>query len=231
MWKNLRTVVLACVAVMLMVQTAHAVPKSVKLTYEVKRNGKLFGHVTETFSQNGKQYKLQSITKGIGVYALLGERKLLSQGDVTKDGLRPKHFESLQSTSAKKTLINDFDWKARVLNMQVKGEKQQEALTTGTQDLLSVMYQFMYKPPVAGPMKLAVTTGKRLKTHQYQVSMHAAPLVTEAGQFKVLELMETDDADAKKIYLATEKYALPVKIVVQDDGATIEQLITQITIE
>lgn len=231
MWKNLRTVVLACVAVMLMVQTAHAVPKSVKLTYEVKRNGKLFGHVTETFSQNGKQYKLQSITKGIGVYALLGERKLLSQGDVTKDGLRPKHFESLQSTSAKKTLINDFDWKARVLNMQVKGEKQQEALTTGTQDLLSVMYQFMYKPPVAGPMKLAVTTGKRLKTHQYQVSMQAAPLVTEAGQFKVLELMETDDADAKKIYLATEKYALPVKIVVQDDGATIEQLITQITIE
>lgn len=231
MWKNLRTIVLACVSVMLMVQTAHAVPKSIKLTYEVKRNGKLFGHVTETFSQNGKQYKLQSITKGIGVYALLGERKLVSQGDVTKDGLRPKHFESLQSTSAKKTLINDFDWKARVLNMQVKGEKQQEVLASGTQDLLSVMYQFMYKPPVAGPMKLAVTTGKRLKTYQYQVSKQAAPLVTEAGQFKVLELVEMDDADAKKIYLATEKYALPVKIVVLDDGATIEQLITQITIE
>lgn len=231
MWKNLRTIVLACVSVMLMVQTAHAVPKSIKLTYEVKRNGKLFGHVTETFSQNGKQYKLQSITKGIGVYALLGERKLVSQGDVTKDGLRPKHFESLQSTSAKKTLINDFDWKARVLNMQVKGEKQQEVLASGTQDLLSVMYQFMYKPHVAGPMKLAVTTGKRLKTYQYQVSKQAAPLVTEAGQFKVLELVEMDDADAKKIYLATEKYALPVKIVVLDDGATIEQLITQITIE
>lgn len=231
MWKNLRTIAWACLAVMLMVQTAHAVPKSIKLTYEVKRNGKLFGHVTETFTQNGKQYKLESITKGIGVYALLGERKLLSQGDVTKDGLRPKHFESLQSNSAKKTLINDFDWKSRVLNMQVKGEKKQESLIAGTQDLLSVMYQFMYKPPVAGPLKLAVTTGKRLKTHQYQVNKQAAPLVTEAGQFKVLELVETDDADAKKIYLATEKYALPVKIVVQDDGATLEQLITQITIE
>lgn len=231
MWKNLRTIVWACVAVMLMVQTAHALPKSIKLTYEVKRNGKLFGHVTETFTQNGKQYKLQSITKGIGVYALLGERKLVSQGDVTKDGLRPKHFESLQSTSAKKTLINDFDWKARVLNMQVKGEKQQETLTAGTQDLLSVMYQFMYKPPVSGSLKLAVTTGKRLKTHQYQVTAQTTPLMTEAGQFKVLELVEADDADAKRIYLATEKYALPVKIVVQDDGATIEQLITQITIE
>ncbi len=115
--------------------------------------------------------------------------------------------------------------------MQVKGEKQQEALNVGTQDLLSVMYQFMYKAPKVGPLKLAVTTGKRLKTHQYQVAAQTAPLVTEAGQFKVLELVEADDADAKKIYLATEKYALPVKIVVQDDGATIEQLITQITVE
>jgi hypothetical protein len=231
MWNSLRVTLIACVLALCVVPAAHAVPKSIKLTYEVKRNGKLFGRVTETFSQNGKQYQLQSITKGIGVYALLGERKLLSQGDVTKEGLRPKHFESLQSNSAKKNLINDFDWKARMLLMQVKGEKQQEALTVGTQDLLSVMYQFMYKPPKVGSLKLAVTTGKRLKTHQYQVTAQTAPLVTEAGQFKVLELVETDDADAKKIYLATEKYALPVKIVVQDDGATIEQLITQITIE
>jgi len=213
------------------VQAAYAAPKSVKLVYEVKRDGQSFGHVTETYTQSGKQYKLESITKGSGVYALLGERKLLSQGDVTKEGLRPKHFESLQSTNAKKTLINDFDWQARMLSMQVKGNKEQVALVLGTQDLLSVMYQFMFKPPAVGQLKLPVTTGKRLRTHQYQVSAQSAKLVTPAGEFKVLELTEIDDADAKKIYLATEKYALPVKIVVQDDGATIEQLLTKMTIE
>lgn len=213
------------------VQLAYAAPKSVKLTYEVKRNGQQFGNVTETYTQNGKQYTLQSVTKGSGVYALLGERKLLSQGDVTKYGLRPKHFELLQSSNAKKTLINDFDWKARMLNMQVKGKAEQVALLPGTQDLLSVMYQFMFKPPAVGQIKLPITTGKRLKTHQYQVSVQSTKLATPAGEFKVLELTETDDADAKKIYLATEKYALPVKIVVQDDGATIEQLLTQMTIE
>lgn len=210
---------------------ANAAPKSVKLTYEVKRNGQQFGNVTETYTQNGKQYTLQSITKGSGVYALLGERKLMSQGDITKDGLRPKHFESLQSSNAKKTLINDFDWKTRMLNMQVKGQTEQVALVPGTQDLLSVMYQFMFKPPALGQLKLPITTGKRLRTHQYQVSAQSTKLVTPAGEFKVLELTEMDDADAKKIYLAPEKYALPVKIVVQDDGATIEQLLTHITIE
>jgi hypothetical protein len=230
MWKNLRVLVLVMVASLLVTQFAYAAPKSIKLTYEVKRDGKLFGHVTETYSQKGKQYQLQSVTKGIGVYALLGERQLRSQGDVTKEGLRPKHFESLQSTNSKKTLINDFDWKSRVLSMQVKGEKQQVSLLAGTQDLLSVMYQFMFKPPAVGPLTLSVTNGKRLKTHQYKVTAQAAPLVTDAGTFKVVELLEADD-DAKKIYLAVDKYALPVKIVVQDDGATIEQLITQITIE
>lgn len=210
---------------------AHAAPKSVKLTYEVKRNGQRFGNVTETYSQTGKQYSLQSVTKGSGVYALLGERKLLSQGDVTKDGLRPKHFESLQSSNAKKTLINDFDWKARMLSMQIKGQATQMTLPPGTQDLLSVMYQFMFKPPTSGQLKLSITTGKRLKTHQYQVSAQSAKLITPAGEFKVVELTEVEDADAKKIYLATEKFALPVKIVVQDDGATIEQLLTHITIE
>jgi hypothetical protein len=210
---------LVCVLALFVVQTAHAVPKLIKLTYEVKRNGKVFGHVTESFSHNGKQYTLQSSTKGIGVYALLGERTLLSQGDITKEGLRPKHFEFSQSTSAKKNLVSDFDWKARVLHMQVKGEKQQVPLVVGTQDLLSVMYQFMFKPPVPGALKLAVTTGKRLKTHQYQVNAQSAPLVTDAGQFKVLELIEVDDSDAKKIYLAMDKHALPVKIVVQEDGA------------
>ncbi|OZA07102.1 MAG: hypothetical protein B7X95_00145 [Methylophilaceae bacterium 17-44-8] len=232
MWTKILTRVLIGTAALMVVQTSYAaVPKSIQLTYEVKRNGKLFGHVTESFRHNGKQYTLESTTKGTGVYALLGERKLLSQGDVTKDGLRPKHFESLQSTSSKKTLINDFDWKARLLTMQVKGDKQQVTLVKGTQDLLSVMYQFMFKPPVVGPLKLSITTGKRLKTHQYQVSAQASPLVTDAGQFKVVELVEKEDEEAKKIYLAVDKYALPVKIVVQDDGATFEQLITHITIE
>lgn len=218
-------------AILLSAVQASAAPKSVKLTYEVKRNGQRFGNVTETYSQTGKQYSLQSVTKGSGVYALLGERKLLSQGDVTNDGLRPKHFESLQSSNAKKTLINNFDWKARMLSMQVKGQAEQVALLPGTQDLLSVMYQFMFKPPTFGQLKLSITTGKRLKTHQYQVNAQSAKLITPAGEFKVVELTEMDAADAKKIYLATEKFALPVKIVVQDDGATIEQLLTQMTIE
>ena len=49
-----------------------ALPKSVQLEYDVARDGKLFARVKESFTQNGKQYRIQSITKGVGIYALLG---------------------------------------------------------------------------------------------------------------------------------------------------------------
>ena len=110
------------------VAVAQAAPKKIQLEYEVKRDGELFANVVENFSQDGSQYKIESITKGIGVYALLGERKLSSSGSVTKEGLKPKHFELHQGDNQKKSLIADFDWANKALNMQVKGEVRTQAL-------------------------------------------------------------------------------------------------------
>jgi hypothetical protein len=69
---------------------AFALPKNIQLEYELKREGKLFAKVKETFSQNGKQYNIKSVTKGVGVYALLGERVTTSTGAVSKAGLKVK---------------------------------------------------------------------------------------------------------------------------------------------
>jgi hypothetical protein len=129
----------------------------------------LFGQVKETFTQTGKQYRIKSVTKGYGVYALMGERVLTSTGEVTKSGLKPTHFELHQGKSAKKTLIADFLWAKSTLNMQVKGETRTEKLVTGTQDLASYVYQFMFNAPIKDEVNVTLTTGKRLNTYQYKV--------------------------------------------------------------
>jgi hypothetical protein len=108
----------------LSINLAFAYPKNIQLEYDVARNGKMFAKVKETFTQNGKQYRIKSVTKGIGVYALMGERVLTSTGAVTKEGLKPSHFELHQGKSAKKTLIADFNWAKSALTTQVKGEKK-----------------------------------------------------------------------------------------------------------
>ena len=154
---------------------AQALPKNVQLEYDVVRDGKLFARVKESFTQNGKQYRIQSITKGVGIYALLGERKLTSTGAVTKAGLKPNHFELHQGKNDNKTLIADFDWAKNTLSMQKKDEKQTEKLSTGTQDLASYAYQFMFNPPLKDDITVAMTTGKKLNVYQYKVLVSGFP--------------------------------------------------------
>jgi len=229
-WKKIITVMLA-LCVMGIANITHAAPKKVSITYDLKRNGKLFANVTEHFSQDGQRYQIKSVTKGIGIYALLGERTLISHGYVTKQGLKPLHFESLQSKKASKALINDFDWKSHMLRMQVKGELKQEKLENGTQDLLSVMYQFMFSPPQGKAVKMPVTIGKKLRIQEYAIKQPVVDVQTDAGTFKAITLVDADKTDEKTIYLAADRHYIPLKIVMRDDDAKLEQILTKVTFE
>jgi len=128
------------------VLAAGALPKNITLKYEVIKNDSPFANVKEHYTVNGNAYKVESITKGVGVYALFGERTLSSAGSVTENGLVPQHFELHQGDNAKRTLIADFDWQNKQLNMQVKGKPKVAALLPNTQDLASYAYQFMHQP-------------------------------------------------------------------------------------
>ncbi len=216
---------------------AQAVPKNIQLEYEVTRDGKLFANVVEKFSQDGSAYKIESVTKGIGVYALLGERKLISSGSVTKQGLKPKHFELHQGDSKKKSLMSDFDWAKNTLNMQVKGEMRTQPLEKGTQDLLSYAYQFMFtssKARAANSMSVTLTTGKKLNQYQYKIIARGLKLSAAGKDFKTLHIANVPVAgdDKKQLWLAEDQYYLPVQYRLTDeDGANFEQTLTSIHVE
>ncbi len=216
---------------------AQAAPKSIQLEYEVTRDGKLFANVVENFSQDGSEYKIESVTKGIGVYALLGERKLSSSGSVTKEGLKPKHFELHQGDNKKKSLISDFDWANKTLNMQVKGEIRTQTLEKGTQDLLSYAYQFMFMPAktrAAQKINVSLTTGKKLDQYQYKVVARGLKLNAANTQFKTLHIANAPAAgdDKKQLWLAQDQHYLPVQYKLTDEnGANFEQTLTKIHVE
>ena len=241
MLKLTRFVVFVC---LLQVSAAHALPKSVQLEYDVTRDGKLFARVKESFTQNGKQYRVQSITKGIGIYALLGERKLTSTGAVTKAGLKPSHFELRQGRNDNKTLIADFDWVKNTLTMQKNDEKLTEKLEAGTQDLASYAYQFMFSLPPKNENKLdevkvILTTGKKLNSYQYKVLARGATTVVGKTSYKTLQLTNEADInkskagqDKKQLWLAQDQFYLPVRYqLTDDDNDTYEQTLTKIHVE
>lgn len=215
-----------------MAQDAGITPKNIQLEYTVTRDDKPFANVHETYVQNGTQYRIESITKGIGVYALFGERKLISEGVVTDIGLRPSHFELHQGDNAKKSLITDFDWANNTLNMQVKGEIKTAVLQKSTQDLSSYAYQFMFMHPIKDNINVSLTTGKKLNVYQYKITERDVMLETGQVSYKTLHLTSAEGKDKKQIWLAEDHYYLPVRYtLVDDNGATLTQTLTKLHVE
>lgn len=210
-----------------------APPQKITAIYEASRNGQPFAMVTETYQQEGNRYRLQSLTKGIGVYALFGVRKLTSEGDVTADGLKPSRFEQQQGD--KKPVVAIFDWDARKLAMTGKKQTTTVDLESGSQDLASFAYQFMFRAPTGEEFSLPVTTGKKLRIYQYRVISRDESLDGVLGGLKTLHLAsvaKNEGDDEKEFWLARDKHHLPAKMVFRDDnGARIEQVLTSLTLE
>ena len=233
----LRTLISGCLLISQLVcaATAMAAPKSVSLVYEATRNGQPFATVTESYRQENGRYRIESVTKGIGAYALFGERKLTSEGEVTGNGLKPSHFELHQGDNEKKSLFADFDWVANMLTMKIKGKPTAVPLEKGAQDLISFAYQFMFAPPQGDALVLPVTTGKKLRIHNYKVAERNVSLELPAGKFKTLHLVRASkDAsdDQKELWLGAEAYSLPVRLLVVDEnGVKTEQTLTSLHVE
>lgn len=213
--------------------TAAAAPKQVDAVYQATRNGQPFATITESYRQQNGRYRIESVTKGIGVYALFGERRLVSEGDVTAEGLKPSHFELRQGDNEKKWLFADFDWPANKLTMKIKGNPNVVALESGAQDLTSFVYQFMFVPPAGDQFRLPVTTGKKLRSYSYKVTERDTELEVAAGKFKTMHLVNAGDTDdAKEFWLGTESHNLPVRLTMRDEGgAKIEQTLTSLHVE
>jgi hypothetical protein len=210
-----------------------AAPTKIDLEYAATRNGQPFATVTETFRIQNGRYMIESVTAGIGVYALFGKRRLTSEGEVVADGLKPSHFELHQGDKAKKSLFADFDWSAGKLTMLVKGSPVTVDLAPEAQDLASFSYQFMYSPPKGELYSLPVTTGKKLRDYHYKV-IGREELEIDGRKVRTIRLADADAAseDSKELWLDIDRYYLPVRLEMRDDnGMKIEQVLTTIHVE
>lgn len=212
-----------------------ALPKHIQATYVVTKNGQPFAKVHEQFVVTDNAYKIESVTKGIGVYALFGERQLTSIGEVTAQGLKPTRFELHQGDNAKKSLLADFDWATQNLTMTVKGKVKEASLAPGTQDLASYAYQFMFLPaPLKEAVTVSLTTGKKLNHYHYKINPESEVIENAGVQYKTLHLEppEQNSAETKELWLAVEHYYVPVRIkMVDENGQKLEQVLTELHVK
>lgn len=212
-----------------------APPTAISATYQVSKDGQPFATATEKFTQADKRYRIESETRGTGVYGIFlpGAIRLISVGEVTSEGLRPAHFEYHRGSDERKKIVADFDWTAKTLTSQQNGKTETQPLEGNVQDRISQLYSFVFNPPGNEDLKLAMTNGKTVSQYSYQF-VGEQKLDTPAGRYQTLhyKLPKTPEEDGKELWLAKELGYFPVKIVIDErSGGKLEQVATRVRLE
>ena len=211
-----------------------APPSSVKADYNLFRDGLHIAVVQETYAKTGTQYQIVSNTKAVGLALLLFKRakiKVQSEGTVTSGGLQPERFEYGLINDPGNNVSATFDWRAHELHMTFDGSDKTIPLAPGTQDRISVMYQFMFLP--RNRLKLlefAFTNGKKIEPYRYELAGNEQ-LDTPLGKLNTLHLVKHRDPgeNGAEVWLAADRNMFPVKLLIlENDGSKFEQVITRL---
>ena len=68
-------------------------PKNFHSEYQLLQKSNNLGRVIVDFNQKNNQYEIKAITKAEGILKLLGDREVVSKGQLSIDGFSPQIFE------------------------------------------------------------------------------------------------------------------------------------------
>jgi len=209
-------------------------PQAVSATYNLYLNGAHVGVMNETYDVKGSSYRIVSESVPLGALALFQKpATVVSTGRVTPDGLRPERFEGRRIGSGQ--VLAEFDWPGERLSFGRDGKTETVALPPGTQDRLSIMYQFMFHAlDGREQLDLAMTDGRRLAHYHYAVK-RGAEIETPLGRMHTLHLTRQQagqEGSGNEIWLAPDRHFLPVRMVIREDNGTrYEQVATRIEVK
>jgi hypothetical protein len=222
-------------AAILSALTANAAPGDISLTYELSYKGFNVGETKESFKRTGDNYKLESVSRARGVWSAFFKEQIsfFSSGSVAENGLRPARFEQRRSKNPGKNRVALFDWNANSIEMQFDGKSEKTELKSGSQDALSIIYQFMFAPLKDGTSKVFMTNGKQLEAYEFR-KVEETSLDTPAGTFNTIHIARISQPGETRtdVWLAKDKKYIPVRVmVVEPEGDKTERLISSINIE
>ena len=231
---NKRTVLHAFAAAALgLAAASQAAPTSVRATYNATMNGLAIGTISEHFEVDGGRYRLVSDTKPSGLAALIQRLplKFTSTGHVGRDGLRPALFEARRSAGEPPSVSAEFDWTQKQLTLKRNGKVESFALAPGTQDRLSVMYQFMFmSPDRLRQLDFSMTNGRKVDRYRYRAT-EDVEIDTGIGRVRTVHLVKQRDPGdtVTEVWVSPQHHNLPVKMMIVDkDGKRFEQLIQSV---
>jgi hypothetical protein len=226
-----KTPVVASIAMLLWATAlpshAHAaepvtLPASLELNYALRYGGLTVGHVTKTLTREADgNYRHRSRSRPSGAAKMFTSVEWFEEGqfEVVQGKVRPLAFLEYRVGADKPHRHSArFDWKAQQIFYE---GWPTTPLPPGTRDLGSILYALMLNPPAPGAQQsIHISSGKKLRVYRYTLT-GTETLKTVFGDVKttVIERSALDkDSEGFRVWLATERGNLPVRITTQKRG-------------
>ena len=216
--------VFACVAA-----SAASQPTQIEAQYVVTTNGGItIGRASEVFSRKGDSYSIRSETRSDGALkAFLDDQITVeSSGRVDKEGLKPLEYSERRAKDNKRDLRSTFDWKINVMHTELRNDPSDYWFPPGTQDRISVMYQFMHMKELGETLTIPMAERRKINTYTYKL-IGQERTATPAGEFDTRHYrrVTTDPKETKvDLWLARDRHNFPVRVIFDDPkGYKLEQ--------
>ncbi|MFA6120983.1 MAG: DUF3108 domain-containing protein [Sideroxydans sp.] len=214
---------------------AAEIPHRIEANYDLQVKGVTLAKVREVFVRDGNQYHIESITKPVGLLALFKPETIVatSDGDIGERGLLPLKYTHKRAQDSHKNSAAEFDWARHELIHRDNGGIRQLPLALGTQDRLSMMYQFVAEPPRGKlEVKLDMSNGSIIEKMHYQVKPEQT-VTTSFGTMRSYNLTSLPMNIPKRsnVWLAIDHNFVPCKVVFTEDGSnSLTQVLTDLKI-
>jgi hypothetical protein len=214
-----------------------APPSHITATYDVAKSGMQVAQLEESYTRSPDgTYQLVSTARPVGLLAMFKPEKIImrSNGRITAQGLRPLSFDYEREKDPARSSRAEFNWENGEVALIRQTTRNVLALPDGTQDRLSVMYQFMFvNLKHQSVLDFSLTNGNSL-SQQHYVLAAGETIPTPAGEFKTLYLDSQSKAGESRteIWLATQQHHLPCKMRITDaNGDELIQILSKLVIE
>lgn len=211
-----------------------SLPQTVRAEYSVSRGAFRVGTITETFQRDGERYRITSETVAVPALSWLVRDRLVvtSEGLITATGLRPDSYAFLRDKSPRKNIRASFSWHDGVMTSEHDGKTAKVALEQGTQDRLSILYQFMVAPPGLDRVEAWMTNGRHVARYAYE-RRGTTKIATPNGTYEALHVHRKDAQDGSEVdlWLAQDRHFVPLRIrLTHKDGTQDEQSLLSLAV-
>ena len=199
-------------------------PNRVRLEYRA-RIGLATGQMTLLWVNEGDHYTVTSILSPQGMASLFfsGQLVQMSRGRIVETGLQPEEFWDQRDNRRSQSRFNYAT--QTILTESSKGART-FPLPAGLQDVQSLLFQLALRAPPPTESDSAVFNGKKVRSYRYRL-VGEEEIDTPLGTLRTLHMVRVTESNAERfeIWLAIDRYYLPVKLATEISGYEAELLV------